>query len=100
VAPVTSYDRLAEIAGEYVKGRPIYVEGRLQMDIYPSGVEKNTVDIVATELQPPGAREGMGARKTAKTHQRLCGVQALRQRGPVGSTCGASGGASASGQRL
>ena len=60
---VTFYDRLAEIAGEYVrKGRPIYVEGRLKYGKYTdqSGVEKTTVDIVATELQLLGGREGMG----------------------------------------
>ena len=60
---VTFYDRLAEIAGEYVKkGRPIYVEGRLKYGKYTdqSGVEKNTVDIVATELQLLGGREGGG----------------------------------------
>ncbi len=61
---VTFYDRLAEIAGEFVKkGRPIYVEGRLKYGKYTdqSGVEKNTVDIVATELQLLGGREGMGS---------------------------------------
>ena len=61
---VTFYDRLAEIAGEYVKkGRPIYVEGRLKYGKYTGqdGVEKNTVDIIATELQLLGGREGMGA---------------------------------------
>jgi single-strand DNA-binding protein len=61
---VTFYDRLAEIAGEYVrKGRPIYVEGRLKYGKYTdqSGVEKNTVDIIATELQLLGGREGMGS---------------------------------------
>ena len=60
---VTFYDRLAEIAGEYVKkGRPIYVEGRLKYGKYTdqSGVEKNTVDIIATELQLLGGREGGG----------------------------------------
>jgi single-strand DNA-binding protein len=54
---------LAEIAGEYVKkGRPIYVEGRLKYGKYidQAGVEKSTVDIVATELQLLGGREGMG----------------------------------------
>ena len=60
---VTFYDRLAEIAGEYVKkGRPIYVEGRLKYGTYTdknTGVEKNTVDIIATELQLLGGREGM-----------------------------------------
>jgi len=61
---VTFYDRLAEIAGEYVKkGRPIYVEGRLKYGTYvdkTTGVEKNTVDIIATEMQLLGGREGMG----------------------------------------
>ncbi|MBU3652873.1 MAG: single-stranded DNA-binding protein [Limnohabitans sp.] len=60
---VTFYDRLAEIAGEYVKkGRPLYVEGRIKYGKYTdqSGVEKNTVDIIATELQLLGGREGMG----------------------------------------
>ena len=61
---VTFYDRLAEIAGEYVKkGRPIYVEGRLKYGKYTdqSGQERNTVDIIATELQLLGGREGGGA---------------------------------------
>ena len=60
----TEWHRLAEIAGEYVrKGRPIYVEGRLKYGKYTdqSGVEKNTVDIIATELQLLGGREGMGS---------------------------------------
>ena len=60
---VTFYDRLAEIAGEYVKkGRPIYIEGRIKYGKYTdqAGVEKNTVDIIATEMQLLGAREGMG----------------------------------------
>jgi single-strand DNA-binding protein len=61
---ITFYDRLAEIAGEYVKkGRPIYVEGRLKYGAYTdktTGQEKATVDIIATELQLLGGREGMG----------------------------------------
>jgi single-strand DNA-binding protein len=67
---VTFYDRLAEIAGEYVKkGRPIYVEGRLKYGTYTdktTGVEKNTVDIIATELQLLGGREGMGNPSTGE----------------------------------
>lgn len=60
---ITFYDRLAEIAGEYVKkGRPIYVEGRLKYGKYTNkdGVEQNTCDIIATEMQLLGSREGMG----------------------------------------
>ena len=60
---VTFYDRLAEIAGEYLKkGRSCYVEGRLKYGKYTDqqGNERATVDIVATELQLLGGREGMG----------------------------------------
>ncbi len=60
---ITFYDRLAEIAGEYVKkGRPIYVEGRIKYGKYTNkdGIEQNTCDIIATEMQLLGAREGMG----------------------------------------
>ena len=61
---VTFFDRLAEIAGEYVKkGRPIYVEGRLKYGKFTNkdGVEQNTCDIIATEMQLLGNREGMGS---------------------------------------
>lgn len=57
---VTFYDRLAEIAGEYVKkGRPVYIEGRLKYGEYTdnAGVKKHTTDIIATELQLLGARD-------------------------------------------
>jgi len=57
---VTFYDRLAEIAGEYIKkGRPIYIEGRIRYGVYTdkNGVEKNTVEIIATELQLLGGKE-------------------------------------------
>ncbi len=59
----TFYDRLAEIVGEYVKkGTPLYVEGRLKYGKYTdqSGVEKYTTDIIVSELQLLGGREGRG----------------------------------------
>ncbi len=62
---VTFHDKLAEIVGEYVKkGMPLYVEGRLKYGKYTdqAGVEKNTTDIVASEMQMLGGRqEGSGA---------------------------------------
>ena len=60
---ITFFDRLAEIAGEYVKkGKPIYVEGRLKYGKFTNkdGVEQNTCDIIATEMQLLGSREGLG----------------------------------------
>ncbi len=60
---VVFYDRLAEIAGEYLKkGRPVYVEGRLKTRKWTDkdGVEKYTTEIVAQEMQLLGGREGGG----------------------------------------
>lgn len=60
---VTFFERLAEIVGEYVKkGTPIYVEGRLTYRKYTDkdGIEKNATDIIASEMQLLGGRQGMG----------------------------------------
>jgi single-strand DNA-binding protein len=61
---VTFFERLAEIVGEYVKkGSPIYIEGRLRYSTYTdktTGVEKNSVEIVASEMQLLGGREARG----------------------------------------
>jgi single-strand DNA-binding protein len=60
---VTFFDRMAEIAGEYLKkGRPVYVEGRIKTRKYTDkdGVERYATDIIATEMQLLGSREGMG----------------------------------------
>ena len=60
---VVFYDRLAEIAGEYLKkGRSVYVEGRLKTRKWTDkeGKEQYTTEIVATEMQMLGGREGMG----------------------------------------
>ena len=60
---IATFDRLAEIAAEYLKkGRPVYVEGRLKTRKYTDkdGVEKYATDIIATEMQLLGGREGGG----------------------------------------
>jgi single-strand DNA-binding protein len=60
---VVFYDRLAEIAGEYLKkGRPVYVEGRLKTRKWQDkdGVEKYTTEVIAEQMQLLGSREGMG----------------------------------------
>ena len=60
---VVFYDRLAEIAGEYLKkGRPVYEEGRLKTRKWTDkdGVEKYTTEIVADQMQLLGSRESMG----------------------------------------
>jgi single-strand DNA-binding protein len=59
---VVFYDRLAEIAGEYLKkGRPVYVERRLKTRKWQKdGADQYTTEIIATEMQLLGSREGMG----------------------------------------
>ena len=61
---VTFFDRMAEIAGEYLKkGKPVYIEGRIKTRKYTDkdGVEKFATDIIATDMQLLGGREGGGA---------------------------------------
>ncbi len=61
---VVFYDRLAEIAGEYLKkGRSVYVEGRLKTRKWQDkdGRDQYTTEIIATDMQMLGGREGMGA---------------------------------------
>ena len=61
---VVFYDRLAEIAGEYLKkGRSVYVEGRLQTRKWTDkdGVEKFSTEVIANEMQMLGGRDGMGS---------------------------------------
>jgi len=61
---VVFFDRLAEIAGEYLKkGRSVYVEGRLKTRKWQDkeGRDTYTTEIIAEQMQLLGGREGMGA---------------------------------------
>ena len=60
---IVFFDRMAEIAGEYLKkGRPVYVEGRLRTRKWTDkeGVERYTTEITATDMQLLGSRDGGG----------------------------------------
>lgn len=61
---VVMFDRMAEIAGEYLKkGRPVFIEGRLRTRKWTDkdGVERYTTEVYATDMQLMGGREGAGA---------------------------------------
>ncbi|MEO8304694.1 MAG: single-stranded DNA-binding protein [Betaproteobacteria bacterium] len=61
---VVLFGRQAEIAGEYLKkGRPVYIEGRLQTRKYTDkeGVEKYSTEVVGDRMQLLGGREGGAA---------------------------------------
>jgi single-strand DNA-binding protein len=80
---VVFYDRLAEIAGEYLKkGRPVYVEGRLKTRKWTDkdGVEKYTTEIVAESMQLLGGREDGDARPAERAQPQRSAAQ--RQSAP------------------
>ncbi len=58
---IVMYRKLAEIAGEYLKkGRPVYVEGRLQTRKWQTkeGQDRYTTEIIADQMQMLGSRDG------------------------------------------
>ena len=59
---VVMYNRLAEIAGEYLKkGRSVYIEGRLKTRKWQdkdTGADRYSTEIVADQMQMLGGREG------------------------------------------
>src|SRR5881398_3293124 len=59
---VVLWSRLAEIAGEYLKkGRPVFIEGRLQLDTWDdkqSGQKRSKLKVVGEGLQLIGSRPG------------------------------------------
>jgi single-strand DNA-binding protein len=61
---IVMYRRLAEIAGEYLKkGRPVYIEGRLQTRKWEKdGVTRYTTEIIGDQMQMLGSKgDGGGA---------------------------------------
>jgi single-strand DNA-binding protein len=76
---VVLWSRLAEIAGEYLKkGRPIFIEGRLQLDTWDdkqSGQKRSKLRVIGETMQllgarPPGTAAGAsegGESRSAKT---------------------------------
>ena len=66
---VVLWARLAEIAGEYLKkGRPVFVEGRLQMDSWDdkqTGQKRTKLRVVGESMQLLGSRPGGAAGESA-----------------------------------
>jgi single-strand DNA-binding protein len=67
---VVLWARLAEIAGEYLrKGRPVFIEGRLQMDTWDdkqTGQKRTKLRVVGESMQLLGSRPGGAAGETAE----------------------------------
>ena len=66
---VVCFNRLAEIAGEYLrKGSQIYIEGSLRTRKWQDkeGKDRYNTEVVADEMQMLGKREGGGAPRSAE----------------------------------
>jgi single-strand DNA-binding protein len=67
---IVMYRKLAEIAGEYLKkGRPVYVEGRLQTRKWQDkeGNDKYTTEIIANQMQMLGSKDSESVSQQPKT---------------------------------
>jgi single-strand DNA-binding protein len=69
---IVMYRRLAEIAGEYLKkGRPVYLEGRLQTRKWQTkeGQDRYTTEVIADSMQMLGGRDGAPAQESQSSSQ-------------------------------
>ena len=69
---IVMYRRLAEIAGEYLKkGRPVYLEGRLQTRKWQTkeGQDRYTTEVIADSMQMLGGRDGAPAQESRPSAQ-------------------------------
>lgn len=84
---VVFYNRLAEIAGEYLKkGRPVYIEGRLKTRKWQNkeGVDQYTTEIIADQMQMLGGRdEGENALAERPQQAQKQTPQPTQQRAPA-----------------
>jgi single-strand DNA-binding protein len=70
---VTLWGRTAEVASEYLKkGRPVFIEGRLQMDSWDdkqTGQKRTRLRVVAENMQLLGGRPPGGGDASAEGRQ-------------------------------
>lgn len=79
---VVFYNKLAEIAGEYLKkGRPVYIEGRLKTRKWQdkdTGQDRYATEVIAEQMQMLGGREGSDSNDSVPAQR-----QAPQQQGPA-----------------
>lgn len=70
---VVFYNRLAEIAGEYLrKGRSVYIEGRIKTRKWQdkeTGQDRYSTEIIGDQMQMLGGREDDGGQREAPQRQ-------------------------------
>lgn len=93
---VVLWARLAELAGQYLsKGRPVFIEGRLQMDSWEdkqTGQKRSRLRVVGEVMQfLDGKRDGGGGEEHSAASG---GGGSSSQRPPMRSSSGSAGGQS------
>jgi len=87
---IVFFNRLAEIAGEYLKkGSQVYVEGSLRTRKWQdqSGQDRYTTEIVGSEMQMLGGRQGAGDAPRQRPQEPQQQQQADPQGHPMGAHC-------------
>jgi single-strand DNA-binding protein len=84
---VVFYNRLAEIAGEYLKkGRSVYVEGRLKTRKWQdkeTGADRYSTDIVADQMQMLGGRDSGAESGSSEYNQAPAAPRRAQQQRPA-----------------
>jgi single-strand DNA-binding protein len=84
---VSSFGRLAEICGEYLKkGSQVYVEGKLRTRKWQDkeGQDRYTTEIIADAMQMLGSRSGMGGGETREAREPSAAGESRPAKKPAG----------------
>ena len=84
---VSSFGRLAEICGEYLKkGSQVYIEGKLRTRKWQDkeGQDRYTTEIIADAMQMLGSRSGMGGGEPRETREPAAAGESKPAKKPAG----------------
>ena len=84
---ISSFGRLAEICGEYLKkGSQVYVEGKLRTRKWQDkeGQDRYTTEIIADAMQMLGSRSGMGGGEPRDTREPPAAGESRPAKKPAG----------------
>lgn len=84
---ISSFGRLAEICGEYLKkGSQVYVEGKLRTRKWQDkeGQDRYSTEIIADAMQMLGSRSGMGGGEPRETREAPAGGESRPAKKPAG----------------
>ena len=84
---ISSFGRLAEICGEYLKkGSQVYVEGKLRTRKWQDkeGQDRYTTEIIADAMQMLGSRSGMGAAEPREMREPSAAGESRPAKKPAG----------------